>query len=47
MPSASGSYGILADKLWIDFKIFEILYRLKYLDFYFVNIATIYIYIYI
>ena len=39
-PSASGSYGRqagrVADKIWLDFEILKILYRLKYLDFYFV-----------
>ena len=39
-PSASGSYGRqagrLADEIWLDFEILIILYRLKYLDFYFV-----------
>ena len=35
-PSASGSYGRLADEVWLDFEILKILYRLKYLDFYFV-----------
>ena len=28
--------GWLADEMWVDFKIFKILYRLNYLDFYFV-----------
>ena len=43
-PSASGSYGRqagrqagrLADEIRLDFEILKILYRLKYLDFYFV-----------
>ena len=39
-PSASGSYsrlaGRLADEIWLDFEILKILYRLNYLDFYFV-----------
>ena len=39
-PTASGSYGRLvdwlADKMQVDFEIFKILYRLNYLDFYFV-----------
>ena len=33
MPSPSGSYGRLADEIWLDFKILKILYRL---DFYLV-----------
>ena len=44
MSSASASYGRLAgwlaDKIQIDFKIFKIFYKLKHLDFYFVNITT-------
>ena len=40
MPSASGSYDRLEDKIWVDFKIFKIFYRLNYLDFYFVNITA-------
>ena len=36
MPSASGSYSRLADEIWLDFEIVTILYRLNYLDFYFV-----------
>ena len=40
-PSASGSYDRVADrvvdKTQLDFEIFKILYRLNYLDFYFVN----------
>ena len=28
--------GRLADEIWLDFEILKILYRLKYLDFYFV-----------
>ena len=36
IPSASGSYGRLADERRLDFKILEILYRFNYLDFYFV-----------
>ena len=43
-PSASGSYGSLAgrqagrlaDEIRLDFEILKILYRLNYLDFYFV-----------
>ena len=43
-PSASGSYGRqagrqagrLADEIRLDFEILKILYRLNYLDFYFV-----------
>ena len=38
-PSASGSYGRLAglaDEIRLDFQILKILYRLNYLDFYFV-----------
>ena len=36
-PSASGSYGRLADEIDLDFEILKkILYRLIYLDFYFV-----------
>ena len=43
-PTTSGSYsrqagwlaGWLADEMWVDFKIFKILYRLNYSDFYFV-----------
>ena len=45
MPSTSGSYGRLAgrqagrpvDEIRLDFKIFTILYRLNYLDFYLVD----------
>ena len=37
MPSAGGSYGRqagrLADKIWLDYKILEILYMLNYFDF--------------
>ena len=40
MSSASASYGWLADKIQIDFKIFKIFYKLKHLDFYFVNITA-------
>ena len=44
MPSASESYGRLAgrltDKIQVDFKIFKILYRLQYLDFYFVDMIA-------
>ena len=32
--------GMLADKIWLNFKIFIILYRLNYLDFYFVDISA-------
>ena len=47
-PSTSGSYsklagrlaGRLADKLQMDFEIFKILYRLNYLEFYFVDISA-------
>ena len=35
-PSASGSYGRLADEIRLDIEILKILYRLNYLDFYFV-----------
>ena len=43
-PTASGSYGRLAgwlagwqaDEMLVDFKIFKILYKLNYSDFYFV-----------
>ena len=35
MPSASGSYGRLADKMWVKVEIFKIPYRLNYLDFYY------------
>ena len=43
-PTASGSYsrlagwlaGWLADEMRVDFKIFKILYRLNYSDFYYV-----------
>ena len=35
-PSASGSYGRLADEIHLDFAILKILYRLNYLDYYFV-----------
>ena len=35
-PSASGSYGRLVDEIRLDFEILKILYRLNYLDFYFV-----------
>ena len=40
MPSTSGSYSRLADKIWLDFEIIKILYRLNYLDFYFVDISA-------
>ena len=40
MSGASGSYGRLADEIRLDFKIFFILCRLNYLDFYFVDIST-------
>ena len=44
MPSTSGSYGRqagkLADKVRVNFKIFKILHRLDYLDFYFVYIGA-------
>ena len=36
MPSATWSYGTLVDKMLVDFKTFQILYRLNDLDFYFV-----------
>ena len=32
--------GRLADEIELDFEIFKILYRLNYLDFYFVDIST-------
>ena len=32
--------GRLADEIWLDFEILKILYRLKYLDFYFVYSST-------
>ena len=35
-PSASGSYGRQADEIQQDFEILKILYRLNYVDFYFV-----------
>ena len=41
MPSASRSYGRLADKIRVDSEVFKIFYTLKYLDFYFVNITAI------
>ena len=37
--TTSGSYGRLANKIWVDLKIFKILYRLNYWDFYLVNIS--------
>ena len=40
MPSASGSYGKLADEIRLDFVILKILYRLNYLDFYFDDISV-------
>ena len=40
-PSASGSYGRLADKVWVDYEIFRIFYRLCSLDFYFFNITAL------
>ena len=41
MSSASASYGRLAGRqIQIDFKIFKIFYKLKHLDFYFVNITA-------
>ena len=48
MPSASVSYGRqagrlagrLTDEIQVDFKILKILYRLKYLDFYFVDMIV-------
>ena len=40
MLSTSGSYSRLADKIWLDFEIIKILYRLNYLDFYFVDISA-------
>ena len=40
MPSTSGSYGKLVDEIKLDFEIFAILYRLNYLDFYFVHISA-------
>ena len=44
MPSANVSYGRLADKIQVDFKIFKIFYRLKYFDLYFINVtATLFI----
>ena len=39
-PGASRSYSRLVDKIWTDFEIFKIFYRLKYLDFYSVNITA-------
>ena len=36
MPSASESYGRLADEIRLDCEILKILYRLNYLDIYFV-----------
>ena len=36
MSSASGLYGRQANKTQLDFEILKILYRLNYLDFYFV-----------
>ena len=47
-PITSGSYsrqagrqpGWLADKIWVDFKVFKILYRLNYLDSGFIDIST-------
>ena len=35
-PSASESYGRLADEMQVKVKIFNILYRLNYSDFYYV-----------
>ena len=44
-PTASGSYGRLADETWVGFKIFKILYKLNYLGFLFVyyhcNVTTV------
>ena len=36
MPSASESYGRLADEMWVEVKIFKIPYGLNYSDFYYV-----------
>ena len=42
--STSGSYsrqaGWLADEIWVDFKVFKILYKLNYLDSGFIDIST-------
>ena len=40
-PSTSWSYGRLADEIRLDFAILKILYRLNYLDFYFVYSSAI------
>ena len=48
MPNISGSYGRLAgwqagrlaDEIRLDFETFKILYKLNYLDFYFVDISV-------
>ena len=40
MPSASGAYGKLADRIRVNFKIFEILYRLNYMDLYFIDTSA-------
>ena len=39
-PSASGSYSRQADEIQVDFETMNILYRLNYLDFYFVDISA-------
>ena len=35
-PSASGSYGRVADEMWVQVKFFKIPYRLNYPDFYYI-----------
>ena len=39
-PSTSGSYGRLADEIWVEVEIFKILYGLNYSDFTTFNISA-------